>query len=92
MTAIQDEVVRIICEALEIQTSEVALETSIRALPNVESIRILNAILRVEKRFAIEIPDAATFQVETVGEFVELVELQLIKNEELAAQRERAVA
>ncbi|GAC1424624.1 MAG: hypothetical protein NVSMB62_21580 [Acidobacteriaceae bacterium] len=76
-TQIQSEIIRIISETLQIPASEMQLETSIRALPNVESIRILNVILKVEKRFDIEIPDAATFRVETIGEFIELVRSQL---------------
>ena len=74
MNQTQSEVTRIISEVLEIAPAEVRPELSIRSLPNVESIRILNVILKVEKAFNIELPDDATFRIETVSEFVALVE------------------
>jgi len=74
MNETQAEVTRIISETLEITLADVQPEMNIRSLQNVESIRILNVILKVEKRFDIELPDDATFRIETVAEFVALVE------------------
>ena len=74
MAASEHEIRTILCEALGISAEEVLLDTRIRALPGVESIQILNIILTVEKRYGIEVPDEATFRLETVGDFVRLVD------------------
>ncbi len=74
MASSESQVGRIISEVLGISIDEVQPDTRIRALPKVESIRILNIILKVEKLYGIEIPDDATFRLETVGEFVSLVD------------------
>jgi len=46
---------------------------------------MLTVILKVEKQFDLEIPDEATFGIETVGQFDELVRM-------LAAERAAANA
>ena len=70
----ETEIRQIICETLNIPGEQVRPDTHIRSLPNVESILILNIILHAEKRFGIEVPDDVTFRVETVGEFIGLVD------------------
>jgi acyl carrier protein len=68
-----ETVFEIISTQLGIAASSITLETKFRALPNVDSIRVLEIIVAVEKRFDVELPDDVTFRIETVGEFVELV-------------------
>jgi acyl carrier protein len=48
-------------------------DTPVRALPAADSLKMLSVILEVEKYFDIEIPDDATFRIETIGEFEVLV-------------------
>lgn len=48
-------------------------DTPVRALPAADSLKMLSIILEVEKHFDIEIPDDATFRIETIGEFEVLV-------------------
>lgn len=74
----QDEITREVCETvadtLDLPRAQVGPELSIRAIPTVESMKILSVIVKLEKRYGIEIPDEATFTVSTVGELVTLVE------------------
>jgi acyl carrier protein len=56
-----------------VPATEVTSETSIRSLPNFDSVRILEVILEIEKRFDIEISDEATFNVTTVLDLEALV-------------------
>lgn len=74
MNDISREVYRIISETFGVAPDQLRPELPIRALPNAESIKVLTVILKVEKRFDVEIPDEATFGLETVGEFDELVQ------------------
>jgi acyl carrier protein len=39
-----------------------------------ESMKVLSIILKVEKKYGIELPDDATFRLETVGQFLDLVQ------------------
>jgi len=73
VTDIRQQTVSIIAEQLGIPEGEVTPDSHFRSLPNVDSMRVLQVILKTEKAFAIEISDEVTFQVETVGEFQDLV-------------------
>jgi acyl carrier protein len=64
----------IISKQLAVPTSAISAGMKFRSLPNVDSIRVLEIIVAVEKKFDVEIPDDVTFRVETVGEFAALVE------------------
>lgn len=73
MNAISQAVRTILAKTLAVPATEVTGETPIRSLPNVDSVRILEVILEIEKRFDIEIPDEATFSVITVLDLEALV-------------------
>ncbi|MFQ5931098.1 MAG: acyl carrier protein [Nitrospiraceae bacterium] len=74
MNDISCEVYRIISEMFGVSREQLQPELPIRSIPNVESIKVLNVILKVEKLFDVEIPDEATFRTETIGEFDQLVQ------------------
>ncbi len=63
----------LISHVLQIPVEHLGPEVAIRSIPNVDSIKILNVILKVEKAYGIEIPDEVTFRLETLGEFEELI-------------------
>jgi acyl carrier protein len=73
MTTISQAVRTILADTLAVPPAEVTGETAIRSLPNADSVRILDVILALEKRFDIEIPDEATFRVTTVLDLEALV-------------------
>jgi acyl carrier protein len=70
---IRQQIVSIIAEQLRMPAAELTPPTRFRSLPNVDSMRVLEVILKVEKAFGVEISDEATFRIETVGEFQDLV-------------------
>lgn len=74
MNDIPREVYRLISETLGVSPELLTPGLPIRSIPNVESIKVLTVILRVEKLFDIQIPDEATFDLETIGQFEELVQ------------------
>jgi len=73
MNEISQAIRTILVNTLAVPATEVTSETSIRSLPNFDSVRILEVILEIEKRFDIEISDEATFNVTTVLELEVLV-------------------
>ena len=74
MGSISEQIYHVISEALGVPRKELRADTRIRTLPNADSMNLLNIILGVEKRWGIEIPDEATFRLETIGEFAQLVQ------------------
>jgi acyl carrier protein len=70
---IREQIASIIAEQLNISAGELTPDSHFRSLPNVDSMRVLQIILKTEKTFGIEISDEVTFRVETVGEFQDLV-------------------
>jgi acyl carrier protein len=68
------QVSSIIVSQLDIRAEEVQDPTFLSALPGIDSMRVLQIILALEKEFGIEIEDKATFRLETVGELQCLVE------------------
>jgi acyl carrier protein len=73
VTDIRQQIVSIIAEQLNTPSGDVTADSHFRSLPNVDSMRVLQIILKTEKTFDIEIGDEVTFRVETVGEFQDLV-------------------
>ena len=70
---ISSEVRQILGQYLRCPETDLDAGTVISTLPNVDSMRLLEVIMEVEKRYEIEIPDSAPFNITTVGEFENLV-------------------
>lgn len=71
---ISREVYRIVSETLGVPVEQLRPELPIRSIPSMDSIKILKIILKVETLFKVEIPDEATFRLETFGQFDRLVQ------------------
>ncbi|MEV0280809.1 acyl carrier protein [Streptomyces sp. NPDC050610] len=71
---VRTRVCAIISGQLSVPEGDLTPDRHFRALPNVDSMRILQIILETEKEFDIEVDDDATFRLQTVGEFQDLVE------------------
>jgi len=69
----RSSVYEIIGNELDVAVSTIDPAMRFRALPNVDSMRVLQIILLTEKAFGVEIPDDVTFRIDTVGEFEALV-------------------
>jgi acyl carrier protein len=68
-----EEIIQIISTELGIPAGELTPGVHLRSLPGMESMKVLSIILKVEKKYGIELPDDATFRLETVGQFLDLV-------------------
>jgi acyl carrier protein len=71
---IREKIREIIGRQLETPAEGLESDIYFRSLPNVDSMRVLQIILETENTFGIEIPDDVTFRLETVGEYLDLVE------------------
>jgi acyl carrier protein len=69
-----NEIIQIISTELGVPAEELARDVRLRSLPGMESMKVLSIILKVEKKYGIELPDDATFRLETVGQFLDLVQ------------------
>jgi acyl carrier protein len=69
-----NEIIQIISTELGIPAEELTPDVRLRSLPGMESMKVLSIILKVEKKYGIELPDDATFRLETVGQFLDLVQ------------------
>jgi acyl carrier protein len=70
----RNDIIQILSAELSIPGEELTPDVHLRGIAGMDSMKVLSIILKVEKRFGIEIPDDATFRLETVGQFLELVE------------------
>jgi acyl carrier protein len=69
-----NEIIQIISTELGVPAEELARDVRLRSLPGMESMKVLSIILKVEKKYGIELPDDATFRLETIGQFLDLVQ------------------
>jgi acyl carrier protein len=73
-TTISETLYSVLSEVLEFSPDILRSDTRIRSLPNADSMRLLQVILRIENAYGIELPDSTTFNVETVGELEKLIQ------------------
>jgi acyl carrier protein len=69
-----NEIIQIISTELGVPAEELTPEVHLRSIAGMESMKVLSIILKVEKKYGIELPDDATFRLETVGQFLNLVQ------------------
>lgn len=70
---VSSELREILSNHLNHPREDLSDDTVISTLPKVDSMRLLEVIIDVEKRYDIEIPDSAPFNIKTIGEFESLV-------------------
>lgn len=70
----RNDIIQILSAELGMPGEELTADVHLRGIAGMDSMKVLSIILKVEKKFGIEIPDDATFRMETVGQFFELVE------------------
>ncbi|MER5637117.1 acyl carrier protein [Kitasatospora sp. NPDC002227] len=69
----EQQVTEIIAAELGIPAEQITADSHFRELPGVDSMRVLQIILKTEKAFDIEIEADVTFRIQTVGEYRALV-------------------
>ena len=65
-----------ICDFINIDPSSITENTNIRTDVALDSISLLNLAVAVENEFGIEVTDEDVLHIETVGDFLRLVEEQ----------------
>ncbi|MCP3136809.1 acyl carrier protein [Pyxidicoccus xibeiensis] len=70
----RNDIIQILSGELGMPAEELTPDVHLRGIAGMDSMKVLSIILKVEKKFGIEIPDDATFRMETVGQFLLLVE------------------
>lgn len=72
MEMLELEIFEIITRVVGIQDDSVSQETNIRGL-GITSMKIVEMILLIEKKYDIEMPDDATYTIETASQLVSCV-------------------
>ncbi|MEX3100034.1 acyl carrier protein [Streptomyces sp. V2] len=71
---LKSEIYATIAAELEIDAGGLSDDQHFRSLPNFDSMRVLQIIVRTERAYDIEIDDEATFKTQTIGDFITLVD------------------
>ena len=69
----------VISDELKLDTQTLTDSTNLRAIPSIESIKILRIIVRVEEHYDIELEDQVVFNVETIDDIAGAVHKLLVK-------------
>ncbi len=78
---------QILSNHLKCSKEDLEADTVISTLPNVDSMRLLEIIIEVEKTYEIEIPDSAPFNVKTIGEFESLISSLISPSQKISSVR-----
>ena len=69
-----EQVREIICKQLELEESDVTMETNIRDDLGADSLDLVDLAISLEDEFEVEVPDNALEKFETVGDIVRYIE------------------
>ena len=69
-----EQVREIICKQLELEESDVTMETNIRDDLGADSLDLVDLAISLEDEFEVEVPDNALEKFETVGDIVRFIE------------------
>ena len=69
----KEDLIRIIVNSLDLETSDIKEDTSIRSLTN-DSLELTELLISIEDRFKIDIPDHEFNEIETIGDLIEHLE------------------
>ncbi|MDF9616399.1 acyl carrier protein [Pseudomonas entomophila] len=72
MNELELDIFQIITRVVGLQDDGVSKETSIRGL-GITSMKIVEMILLIEKKYGIELPDDATYTIDTASQLVDCV-------------------
>ncbi|MBQ3499628.1 MAG: acyl carrier protein [Clostridia bacterium] len=69
-----EQVREIICKQLELEESDVTMETNIKDDLGADSLDLVDLAISLEDEFEVEVPDNALEKFETVGDIVRFIE------------------
>ncbi len=71
------EVKTVISEELEVEESQITMESQIVDDLGADSLDVVELIMRLEEKFDVEIPDEDAEKIQTVGDAVKFIETKL---------------
>ncbi|CAM2066989.1 acyl carrier protein [Sulfidibacter corallicola] len=77
MSDIFEQVKSVIAEELEVEESQVSMESQIVDDLGADSLDVVELIMRLEEKFEIEIPDEDAEKIQTVGDAVKFIEAKM---------------
>ena len=69
-----EQVREIICQQLELEESDVTMDTNIKDDLGADSLDLVDLAISLEDEFEVEVPDNALEKFETVGDIVRYIE------------------
>ena len=69
-----EQVREIICKQLELEESDVTMDTNIKDDLGADSLDLVDLAISLEDEFEVEVPDKALEKFETVGDIVRYIE------------------
>lgn len=72
-----EDVKAVIAEELEVEETQIAMESQIVDDLGADSLDVVELIMRLEEKFDIEIPDADAEKIQTVGDAVKFIDDKL---------------
>jgi acyl carrier protein len=69
-----EQVREIICKQLELEESDVTMDTNIKDDLGADSLDLVDLAISLEDEFEVEVPDNALEKFETVGDIVRFIE------------------
>jgi acyl carrier protein len=76
MSRIEDQVARIIVEALAIDADRISPSSRFREDLEADSLEVVELIMSVEEEFGVEVPDEIAETVRTVGDLIALIKAE----------------
>lgn len=74
MTDIRESVIETCLEVIEMQRDEIALDDEFRSFAHIDSLKSLDLMAALERRFRIKLPEQELRQFETIAKVIAVIE------------------
>lgn len=74
MTDIRQSVIDICLEVIEMQRDEIALDDEFRSFAHIDSLKSLDLMAALERRFQIKLPEQELREFETIAKVIAVIE------------------
>lgn len=74
MTDIREDVINICLEVIEMQRDEIALDDEFRSFAHIDSLKSLDLMAALERRFQIKLPEQELREFETITKVIAVIE------------------
>lgn len=74
MTDLHEAVINICLEVIEMQRDEIALDDEFRSFAHIDSLKSLDLMAALERRFQIKLPEQELREFETISKVIAVIE------------------